>query len=67
MEFCDLSVVFVEESDDIPREVGLVLFGQLSDDGAIDSDVAGVGRIGNVDENVSRMHVGMKKVVVEYL
>ena len=67
MEFRDLSVVLVKKSDDIACEIIPILSGQLSDDGAVDCDIARVSWIRDIDENVSWMHISMKKVVVEHL
>ena len=63
----DFAIVLIEEREQIARQVVLVLVGQRADDRAVDRDVARALRIGDVDEDVPRVHVGVEEVVDEYL
>ena len=67
MQLCDLSVVAVEESHQVAGKVVLVALRQGTDDGAIERDVLRIFRVFDVDEDVARMHVGMKEIVDEHL
>ncbi len=63
VEFGDPPVVVMEESEQVLRQVALVLGGQGADDAKVNGDVATIG----LDEDVARVHVGMEKVVLEDL
>src|SRR5258705_1460901 len=54
----DLAVVLVEEREQVAREIVLIVARQAADDRAIDCDVAWILRVGSIDEDVSRVHVG---------
>ena len=60
---CNALVVAAEEGEEVLRQVVLVAVGQRPDDAEIEGDVAAVR--GN--EDVARMHVGMKEAVAEDL
>lgn len=67
MQLGDAAVVTLEESDQVARQVVLVLGGQAADDAAVDGDVLRAPWFDSADEDVARVHVGMEEAVAEHL
>ena len=63
----DASVVAVQKRHHITRQVGLVGLRQAADDGAVDGDITRLTGVGDVHEDVARMHIGVEEVVLEEL
>ena len=63
MRLGDALVVALEEGEEVLREVVLVAVGERAHDAEVERDVAAVGG----DEDVARVHVGVKEAVAEHL
>ena len=60
-------VVLLENGQQVARKVIQILLVDLADDGTVDRHVARVFRLGAVDKDVARVHVGVKETVAEHL
>ena len=67
MQVDDLPVVSSKKCDQILCEIGLVLFAQATDDGAIQCDPLWILGVGDVDEHVAGVHVRVEEVVIKDL
>ena len=63
----NLPVVAVEKSQQVLRQISLVLLGKRAHDGAVKTNVGWVFRVCDVNKHIARVHVGMKKVLPEHL
>ncbi len=63
VQFGDAAVIAVEESEEVLRQIALVLGAQRAHDAEIDGDVLSL----RADEDVARMHVSVEEVVAEHL
>ena len=57
----------LENSQQVPCEVVKIVFIELADDGAVDSQIRGAKRVFGIDENIAWMHVSVKKAVAKDL
>ena len=63
----DAAVVAPKERQEILREIALVLLGQRAHDAEVQRDVLAAVRRVDGDENVARVHVGVKEAVAKHL
>ena len=67
MEPGHLSVILIEEGQEVPRQVILINLRERTDDGAVDGDVARVGGVREVHKDIAGVHIGVEKVVLKNL
>src|SRR5690554_6057769 len=67
MQLGHLAVIPAEEREQVAGQVALVVWRQGTHNAEIDGDVFRVGRVGDVDKNVARVHVGVEEAVPEHL
>ena len=63
MQFSDPAVVTIEKSQQVFGKIALVFCRQCSHDAKVNRNILAF----RTDENVTRVHIGMKEVVPEYL
>ena len=63
----NLTVIAVEESNEVFCEITLIVFVQRADDTAVDTDILRVMRMIVANENITRMHIRMEKAVAKHL
>ena len=63
----DAPVVAVEEREEVLGEIVLVALVERADDAEVDGGVLRLLRVGDVDEDVAGVHVGMKEIVAKHL
>ena len=67
MQLCDAIVVAFKKRKEIFGQVMLVAFAQATDDSKIYRYIFWLLRVGRIDKNVARVHIGVKKIVPENL
>ncbi len=67
VQFGHPAVVAPEEGEEVLRQVVLVELGQRADDAEVERDVAVEVGAFTTDQDVARMHVGMKEAMAEHL
>ncbi len=61
------AVITVEKGVEVLRQIALVGVQQRADDAEVHRQVGRVVRVGSIDEDVARVHVGVEEVVLEHL
>jgi hypothetical protein len=63
----DAAVVAAEEREKVFGEILLIELAQAADDAEVDRGIARILGIRDIDEYVAGVHVGVEKIVAEYL
>ena len=67
MQLGDPAIITVEERHKVAREVFQITRLEAANDAEVDRGVARIGRIFRQDEDIARVHVGVKEIVMEHL
>ena len=63
MHLGNAPIIALEKREKILRQIVFIDFGKRAHDAEVERDIVPAGR----DENIARVHVGVKKTVAEYL